>query len=141
MTTARASLAVLTLLAFLASANAQEGPKPRPEHDKLKQLVGEWNTKTKLHIPGVPAQETAGEQKATMEVGGLFLASEFKGQMFGQQFLGRGLTGYDTFKKKYTGVWVDTMSTALYTVEGSFDKAGKVLTENMEGPDPATGKA
>jgi hypothetical protein len=60
--------------------------------------------------------------------------------MVGQTFVGRGLTGYDTFKKKYTGVWVDSMSTALYTTEGSFDESGKVFTEQMEGPDPSTGK-
>jgi hypothetical protein len=32
------------------------------------------------------------------------------------------------------------MSTAIYTLEGSFDESGKVYTEQMEGPDPATGK-
>jgi hypothetical protein len=140
MKTAPATLAVLSLVAFVAVANAQEGPKPGPEHAKLKQIAGEWETKGKFHIPGAPATESTGEYKAAMEVGGLFLVGQFKGEMLGQPFFGRGLTGYDTFKKKLTGVWVDSMSTALYTTEGSWDKSGKVLTEHMEGPDPATGK-
>ena len=140
MKTAPTCLAVLSLVAFVAATNAQEGPKPGPEHEKLKQMAGEWEAKTKLHIPGVPATESAGEYKAAMDVGGLFLVGQFKGEMLGQTFIGRGLTGYDTFKKKNTGVWVDSMSTAIYTTEGSWDASGKVLTEHMEGPDPATGK-
>ena len=140
MTACRAVIAALSLLVVVAVARAQEPPKPGPEHEKLKQLAGEWDAKTTLHLPGVPAQESTGEFKAKMEVGGLFLVSQYKGQMFGQQFIGRGLSGYDTYKKKYTGVWVDTMSTALYNIEGEFDKSGKVYTEHMEGPDPGTGK-
>jgi hypothetical protein len=48
--------------------------------------------------------------------------------------------GYDTGKKKYTGSWVDSMSTAIWTSEGTVDDAGRVFTGVMEGPDPETGK-
>ena len=70
------------------------------------------------------------------DLGGFFLVSEFKGEMAGKPFQGRSLTGYDPFKKKYVGVWVDSMSPGIYNTEGAFDKSGKVLTETMEGPCP-----
>jgi hypothetical protein len=138
----RIAMSVIAAVAILSarSAWAQEGPKPGSEHEKLKQLAGEFDTKAKMHIPGLPVQESKGEYKAKMDVGGLFLVGEFKGQMFGQEFQGRGLTGYDTYKKKYTGIWVDSMSTAIYSIEGSFDGSGKEYTEKMEGPDPMSGK-
>jgi len=142
MKTTLVSLAAVIAIAILSAGSvwAQEPPKPGPEHEKLKQMAGDFDAKAKLYIPGTPAQESKGDYKAKMDLGGLFLVSEYKGEMFGQVFQGRGLTGYDTFKKKYTGVWVDTMSPAIYTLEGAFDKSGKVYTETMEGPDPMTGK-
>jgi hypothetical protein len=137
--TLAAALAILVLSA--GGILAQEPPKPGPEHEKLKQMAGEFDAKARLHIPGQPVQESKGDYKAKMDVGGLFLVSEYKGEMFGQVFQGRGLTGYDTYKKKYTGVWVDTMSPSIYTNEGAFDKSGKIFSETIEGPDPATGKS
>jgi hypothetical protein len=123
-----------------AAGLAQEFPKPGPEHELLKQLEGEWDAHTKLMEPGKPAEESKGTYTAKMDVGGLFLVTDFKGKMFGQPFRGHGISGYNPHKKKYTGVWVDSMSPAIYQTEGTFDKAGKVLTDIMEGPDPMTGK-
>ena len=48
--------------------------------------------------------------------------------------------GYDTQKKKYTGCWMDSMATGVYSIEGTYDDKAKTLTEIMEGSDPATGK-
>lgn len=48
--------------------------------------------------------------------------------MMGQPFSGTGVTGYDNYKKKVVGTWVDTMSTSIMTMQGSWDKTGKVLT-------------
>jgi hypothetical protein len=58
----------------------------------------------------------------------------------GTEFVGHGVMGYDTLKKKYTGSWIDSMSTAIWTMEGTADDAGKVFTSVMEGPNPETGK-
>ena len=46
----------------------------------------------------------------------------------GQPFQGHGVTGYDPVKKKYVGTWIDSMSPSLMMLEGSFDKASRVLT-------------
>jgi hypothetical protein len=131
-------LSVATALVLLASGvRAQDFPKPTAEHDLLKQMAGVWDAQIKCTFePGKPPQESKGEFSAKLDLGGFFLVTEIKAELAGMPFQGRGLTGYDPFKKKYVGVWVDSMSPALYTIEGSFDKSGKVFTEMMEGPDP-----
>jgi hypothetical protein len=48
--------------------------------------------------------------------------------------------GYDTFKKKYTGVWVDNFGTSLYQMEGTYDAGKKTMTVEMTGPDPMSGE-
>ena len=129
------TLAIALMLGLLAaSAPAQDYPKPSAEHEALKQLAGVWDAHVKCSFP--TPQESKGEYTAKIDLGGFFLATEFKGELAGKPFQGRGFTGYDPFKKKYVGVWVDSMSPGIYTSEGAFDTSGKILTETMEGPDP-----
>jgi hypothetical protein len=128
------SVAAAMLVLFGPGAPAQEYPKPSAEHEQLKQMTGTWDALVKCSLP--TPQESKGHYRATMDLGGFFLVTEFKGEMAGKPFQGRGLTGYDPFKKKYVGVWVDSMSPGIYNCEGSFDKSGKVFTETIEGPCP-----
>ena len=119
---------VIALLAPAVSAQPPM-PKPGPEHERLKRLEGTWEA---------TVRSEGGESKGTMtyklELGGLWLVSHFKGDFGGQSFEGKGFDGYDPAKKKYVGVWVDTMSLAPLIMEGNFDKEGKVLTQIGEGP-------
>ena len=133
-------LACLAIALLASAVFAQETPKPGPEHDLLKQFAGEWDAAMKCTSPTGETVESKGTYSAKMEVAGLFLVTEFKATLMGTPFFGRGINGYDPAKKKFTGVWVDSMSPAIYTTTGEFDKAGKVLTETMEGPGP-DGKA
>lgn len=128
----------LGLLFLPGFGRAQEFPKPGPEHEHLKAMAGEWDAEVKFYAkPGEAPIESKGQYSGKLDVGGFFLITDFKGSpVGGEKFHGRGLTGYDPFKKKYTGVWVDSMSPAMYTTEGEFDKQGKVYTETMQGPGP-----
>ena len=38
-------------------------------------------------------------------------------------------------KKKYVGIWLDSMAPAMITMEGTYDKEKKTLTLSGEGPD------
>lgn len=115
--------------------------KPGPEHALLKQMEGTWDASIKMSgPPGAPAMDSKGTMTFKMDLGGFWLVSNFEGQMMGQKFQGHGLSGYDPLQKKYVGVWADSMAPYLLRTEGSWDKAGKVLTEIGEGPDPETGK-
>jgi hypothetical protein len=129
------TLSLVLVVGSLAAAQ-EAWPKPGPEHEALKQLAGNWDAKIKCTTPDGEVSESTGTYTAKIDVGGYFLVTDFKGKMMGMDFQGHGINGYDPYKKKYTGTWVDSMSPALYSVEGEFDKAGKLFTEKMEGPAP-----
>jgi Protein of unknown function (DUF1579) len=71
-----------------------------------------------------------------MDLGGLWLTGTFEGEFAGMKFSGRGLDSYDAMKKKYIGIWVDSMSTSPMVSEGTYDKEKKTLTMTGEGPGP-----
>ena len=123
---------LVAVVAFLATgpfATAQEPPKPGPEHEMLKKWVGTWDTTMKML-----GMESKGVATYKMELGGLWLASTFEGEIGGAKFSGKGFDTYDAGKKKFVGVWVDSMSTSPMMMEGTYDKAKKTLTMVGEGP-------
>ena len=123
------------LLMFVAiTATAQEpppSPKPGPEHAMLKSMEGTWDAVMKM---AENPQAMKGVATYTMECSGMWLASDFKMDDPNFKFQGRGLDGYDQNKKKFVGVWVDSMSTAPMTMEGTYDVATKTTTMSGEGP-------
>ncbi|HSD66428.1 MAG TPA: DUF1579 domain-containing protein [Vicinamibacteria bacterium] len=134
------SLAALSvsLLALAVPVLAQMPPMPQPgpEHAMLKKDVGTWDATVEAFMePGAPPTVSKGTDTVTM-VGGFWQVSEFKSEMMGQPFEGRGATGYDPAKKKYVGTWIDSMTPGYYTMEGTYDPATKTLVTTMEGPDP-----
>lgn len=130
MTTVRwFGAAALAAVLAAPSVRAQEPPKPGPEHEVLKKLVGDWDATMKFG-----GMESKGTVTYKMELGGLWLVSTFEGDFGGQKFSGRGLDSYDAGKKKYVGVWVDNMITSPLVMEGDYDKAKKTLTMTGQGP-------
>jgi hypothetical protein len=113
-------------------------PKPGPEHEILKSEAGVWDASVEMMMNG-KTEVSKGVETNTMMPGGLWLLSDFKGKFGGMDFVGHGVSGYDTNKKKYVGTWVDSMSTGLAVMEETYDPAKKTMTGTMEGPDE-TGK-
>jgi hypothetical protein len=74
-----------------------------------------------------------------MDLGGLWLVEDFTGDFGGMSFHGRGMTSYDAAKKKYVMVWVDSFTTDVSVLEGTFDASGKIqtMTGEMAGPGGA----
>ncbi len=124
-----ACLVAIAGLAFSAVAGAQEPVKPGPEHEVLKKMVGTWDATMKFG--GMESKATAVYK---MELGGLWLTSTFDGEFGGMKFSGRGMDTYDPNKKKYVGVWADSMSPSLMVMEGTHDKEKKTTTMTGEGP-------
>ena len=118
-------------LAVLAApaVQAQEAPKPGPEHELLKKHVGTWDLTMKFD-----GMATKGKVTYKMDLGGLWLVSDLESELFGAKFQGKGLDTYDPAKKKYVSVWVDSMSASPMVLEGTYDKAKKTLTMTGEGP-------
>jgi len=113
---------------------------PGPGHKVLGPLASEWTVVSTFRMaPGAVPIESKGTSKKHWILGGRFLQEEFDGDMGGMPFQGMGLTGYDNMKKRYVGLWTDTMGTAMSTSEGIADPADKVITMEGTMDDQATG--
>jgi hypothetical protein len=147
---AAAALFSVSLFAFLAATAKDDKdqkpgggeeftlPKPGPEHEILKMEAGVWDATVEESVePGAPPKVSKGVETNTLICGGLWLTSEFKGEMMGQPFQGHGVTGYDPLKKSYIGIWVDGMSPALGLVVGTYDPAKKTMSNIYESHDPS----
>lgn len=122
----------LFLLVGVIGAQPPEMPKPGPEIEILKKAEGTWDIVAKS-----PMGESKGTSVYKMELGGLWLASTVELEMVpGVKFTGRGMDSYDSNKKKYVGVWFDSMSTSPMMIEGTLDQATKTMTMVGEGPGP-----
>ena len=118
----------------------QEAGTPGPAHKALDPLVGEWSAEVKLWMaPGAPPNITKGTAKSTWILGGWFVQQEFNGEFMGKPFRGIGMTGYDNMKKKYSSLWMDDVSTGMFTSEGKPDSGGKVITFEGTYACPETG--
>lgn len=128
-------LPAVLAVAVCGGAGGQPPAAPGPELDVLKKLVGTWDTVMKIE-----GAESKGTCVYKMDVGGLWLASQFEGDFGGVKFSGRGYDSYDPAKKKYVGVWLDSMMPHAMVMEGTYDAAKKTMTMVGSAPGP-DGKA
>ena len=145
-----ASLCILFFCAGNLTATAQteaemkawqEYMTPGEMHKLLTQMDGEWTTEGKMWMdPKADPVASKGECSYKMVLGGRYQESEFKGDMMGMPFEGKGLLAYDNFKKQFESSWVDNMGSGIMRTEGQYDAATKTL--NMKGKfvNPMTGK-
>jgi hypothetical protein len=122
--------AVLAAVVLAGSGFAQEQPKPGKEHDFLKKLEGKWDAVMTL---GGKDEKCTATYK--MDLGGFWLTCTMDGELFGQKFTGKSSEGYCPIKKKYVGVWTDSMSPTPVITEGTYDADKKTLTMAGEGPN------
>jgi hypothetical protein len=128
-------LTALCAVAFLVPGftrgQSQIPPKPGPEHKLLEDLVGTWDATMKMGDA-----EIKGSITYKMELGGLWLVSTFQADLGPFKMEGKGLDCYDPVKRKYVGVWVDSMSSSPMVMEGTAEKEGKIVTMTGDGPGP-----
>ena len=122
-------IAVIVAAVLAAPAAAQEPPKPGPEHKLLKSREGTWDITMKAG-----GMEHKGTVTYKMELGGLWLVGSLESDLGGEKFYGKSLDTYDAGKKKYVGVWADSMSTAPMLMEGTYDNEKRTLTMVGDGP-------
>ena len=120
---------VALMLVSAPKLSAQEPAKPGPEHEMLKKREGNWDT-----TMNVSGGEFKGTVTYKMELGGLWLVGTMDSDFGGIRFHGKSLDTYDAKKKKFQGVWADSMSTVPMMMEGTYDAAKKTLTMIGEGP-------
>ena len=91
---------------------------PGERHAALQRLVGKWDVESEMIMPGSPPLKSKGEAEYGWLMEGRWLRQDYHGLMMGMPFRGFALLGWDDFKQKYVGIWCDSMSTALATMEG-----------------------
>jgi Protein of unknown function (DUF1579) len=128
----RVLFGAVACLSAAGLAFGQEFPQPGPEHKELHQFEGAWDCV--MDMAGQKTKATATYRKIC---GGMWMESDFEGDFGGMKFQGHGLDGYDQTRKKYVGIWVDSMSSAPLHMEGDYDETKKqtVMTGESVGPD------
>ena len=140
VTTLCVTLAVATALAKDKKSEKQMDPQammetykklatPGEPHKLFASLAGSWTTKTKEWMePDKPPMESTGSAEMKMLLDGRFLQQEFTGDMMGQRYSGVGISAYDNLRKRYVTMWIDSMGTGIFTMEGTASADGKTIT-------------
>ena len=124
------------MMELWAKANA-----PGEFHAHLGAMIGHWNFKSKFRPAAeAPWSESAGTSEIRWAMGKRFLIESVKGNMNHVPWEGMGITGYDNTKKKYTSMWIDSMSTGIMASFGTIDDSHKVITFMGTYDDAITGQ-
>ncbi|MBC8324727.1 MAG: DUF1579 domain-containing protein [Verrucomicrobia subdivision 3 bacterium] len=113
-----------------------EMEKPGEHHQHLKMMTGTWDVKLKMHHAPGQVMDGTGEETARIQPGGFWLISNFTGTFAGMKFTGHGVLGYDAHKKRYTGVWTDSVASVMLHSEGHCEKNGRLNTMTGKAYDP-----
>jgi len=116
--------------------------RPGKEHELLAKRTGTWDYKARIWTaPDATPSESKGKSEFKMVMGGRYRIDTTDGEGLpefgGHPFQGMGFAGYDNFKKKYVGSWIDSMGTGILVGEGDASKDGKELAFSAEMPDIA----
>jgi hypothetical protein len=133
--------ALFIAAATATSSWAQGYMMPTKQHEAMiKGEEGVWDAEVSLW-PGPDADPMMSKAVETNKaLGKLWLTSELKGDFGGEKFTGQMHLGYDPIKKKYIGVWVDTLSPFMQTMEGDWDEKTMTATMMATGVDAQSGK-
>jgi hypothetical protein len=134
-----ASVLALSAVAFSWRAPQDEMPsKQTPQHQLLQGWLGTWDAT--LDMPGFGIEGSKGISTREM-VGKLWLVDRYEGDMMGMAFQGHGVTGYDSEKERFVGMWVDSWTDRMLTFEGTYEAATRTLRFDVPGRNPVTGEA
>jgi len=113
-----------------------EMPAPRPEHQWLQKLVGEWTYESHATMePGQPPTKFEGSE-SVRSLGGFWTVAEGQCEMPGGGSMTSIMTlGHDAQSNRYVGTWVGSVMPHLWVYSGALDPSGKVLTLDADGPD------
>ena len=129
-------LSCLVAFPLFAQDAPPEMEKPGEHHQHLKMMAGTWDVKLKMHHAPGQIMEGTGVETARMQPGGFWLISDFSGTFAGMKFTGHGVLGYEAHKKRYTGVWTDSVASVILISDGQCEKNGYPNTMVGKAYDP-----
>jgi len=126
----------------VAEAKAWEAyATPGEAHKMMAAEVGSWtNDMTMWHGPDSPSEKATSTAEVKMILGGHYQETNYKGNMMGMPFEGRGTLAFDNAKKEYVSTWIDNMGTGMMVVKGTMNADGKTMELKGEMVDPVSGK-
>lgn len=130
------AIALCTVAAMAVSQSQEQPAEPELSSQQkwLKQLVGEWDVKFKIHMePGQPPMESAGTD-SVRALGDNWIVAEMKSSMMGTPYSGILSLGYDSQRKRFNGTWIDSFGGHMWVYKGTLNDAGDTLTLETEGP-------
>jgi hypothetical protein len=87
----------------------------------------------------INGKESKAVKTEKLGLGNLWLIEHFQTDIDGVKFEGHGMTTYDSLKKKYVNIWIDSMSTSPMISEGNFEKGNRlVMKGKFSTPDGKT---
>lgn len=123
-------------------AKVKDVGTPGDEHAVLNPFVGKWKVTGHFWVkPNDEPHISSGTSSIKWTLDGRMLKEEFKGNWFGEPVEGLGYIGYDTMKKKYVSVWMDSLSTSIFHASGKYNSATKTLQQSGRFSYPVTGNA
>jgi hypothetical protein len=115
---------------------------PGEPHKLFGKLEGSWTTISRSWVaPDRPPVESSGTCEQKMVLEGRYLQQIYTGDMMGKPFTGISLLGYNNHTGKYESVWLDSMSTAIYSFVGTAGADGRTITQTCSYDDPVRGPA
>lgn len=113
---------------------------PGEHHRLLGRMAGSWNMAIEYRMNAdAPVVTSEGTCHRKWILGNRFVLEEFDGGSLALPFQGLAIYGYDSFDRKYTSVWVDTMNTAITTSMGTCQEPCQVVDFVGRHGDPWTG--
>jgi hypothetical protein len=137
-----AALAALLLTAVAAAQGPQGPPKPAPEMERTKYLLGTWNqTGTSTAGPCLPfGGKFTGTERNEMGLGGFFMVTHSTFSGGGMRGTGVAYLGYDPNKKVYTYNEFSSMGEAQLSTGNLHDKVWTWTNESEMGGKKIQGR-
>ncbi len=108
-----------------------------PQHRQLQWFKGRWKEHVQIWMqPGRPPQIEQGVAEVRPVLGGRFMEMRHRGHFMGKPMHGLGYSGYDNLSGRYTDIWMDDGSTAIFVSHGDYDAASKTWTYHGQMQDP-----
>ena len=114
---------------------------PGDHHKILDKLVGKWEGGFTMQMaPDAPPMKSTGSVTRKWILDGRFIQEEVEAEMDGEKFEGIGFIGYNNLTGLYEAVWMENMSTGIYSETGCYDTVKQSLMTRGTHHDPATGR-
>ena len=109
---------------------------PSPQHQWLKQLVGQWSVTGSCTLPDGSCS-TAESHETVHMVGEYFIRAQLRGKVPGcdDEIETYMTIGYDADKDVFPACWFCSAMPRLFTYEGTLSEDKTTLTLECEAPD------